>query len=142
MAYLNYLFSIPEARATAFYQDQNASLQVTRSTVCSHLIAYSIPIQPLGELLDQALDGGEIFHASFSHPFRVPKIHSVDSVDALYPRLKEDWDQSHVEHPFDENDWYEQQIKKVVELFEWAYLRDELVLSFLQPSPGFRPNIN
>ncbi len=131
MAYLNYLHSVPMARVEAFWQDQNQSLQATRSVTCSHGIAYWIQIQPLGQLLGEAIDGGEVLHQSLWHRFRVPKIHNVDSVARLYPDLKAAWTVALHEEPLSEDDWYRLQIDKVMDIFEWAHSHKECVVSSL-----------
>lgn len=134
MAYQNYLHSVSETQVKAFLQDQRESLQISHSVVCSHLIAYWIQVHPLAELLYEALDGGETFALDLPHPFRSSRVHSVESVKALYLKLKEEWEKLHVEQPVDEEDWYAQQIEEVIGLFAWACSRDELVVSSLEPS--------
>lgn len=91
MAYFNYLYSAPIARVEAFRLDQTESLQATRIIRVSHLIAYWVKVQPLGKLLGEAIDGGEILHSSLWHPFRAPKIHNRASVAELLPKLEAAW---------------------------------------------------
>lgn len=132
MAYQNYLCSVAVARVEAFRQDQNESLQATRSVICSHGMAYWVQVQPLGQLLGEAIDGGQILHENLNHPLRPPKIHDVDSVAALYPELIAARDAAYGLEPLPEDDWSRVEIEKVVDIFKWAYLHQECVVSILR----------
>lgn len=134
MAYYNFLCSVSPARIEAFHRDLNESLQASRSAHCSHIIAYWVEIQPLGQLLGQAIDGGEFLHQSLWHPLRPPKIHDVKSIVTLFPALNEAWEAALLQEPLSEDDWYRGEISKVVGIFKWAHERKECVVSIL-PKP-------
>lgn len=130
MAYYTHLFAVPLSGVRAFQQDRTLLPEATRSVVCSHLIASGVG-PPWGNLLKEALDGGQVLHQELRHPFRPPSVHPPEAVAVLAPKLKAASESAAAQALFDEGDWTDGQIGQVVELFEWAHRHGEAVVSFL-----------
>jgi len=133
MAYLNYLASAPSAQVEAVKSDPNALIAPTLFVSVSHLIAYWVQVQPLGQLLGQAIDGGEIIHSSLQHKLRDPFYHDPDAVRSLNTQLSSEWLQVTSTQPSAPDDWYRIEIEKVLLLFGHAAERGECVVSCLDP---------
>jgi hypothetical protein len=128
MAYGNILASVPEGRILAVQQDPGASLQASYSKTCSHLIAYWIKEQPLGGLLSRILDGGEVLHPTFRHPFRVPLFHRSGQVRELHAALVAEWRQGG-----ESREWEDMEIGRVLDVLSHAASAGEGLISYLEP---------
>ncbi len=115
----------------AFRVNREESLFASRIISVSHVLASWIWIQPLASVLTEAIDGGEVLHTHFKHRFRDDKIHSAGAVIELYAKLKAAKDKAMHDYPVADDDWYEVQIRQVLELFSWASERNEAVVSLL-----------
>src|SRR5215471_8110428 len=91
MAYSTKLASVPQERVLLFRQDHRQSLKASRIVECSHLIAYSVTVQPLGQVLGKAIDGGEPLDVGLWHPLRPPLIHGSESVRMIWTELVAAW---------------------------------------------------
>jgi hypothetical protein len=133
MAYLTYLVSVPQAQVAALRADPAALLTPSLRVHVSHLIAYWVQVQPLGQLLGQAIDGGTAINSALQHPLRDPCYHEPEVVKSLYAQLAAAWQQALGMGPVAEDDWYRIEIEKVLRLFRHAAERGECVVSVLQP---------
>jgi hypothetical protein len=133
MAYLNRLASVPLGEVEALRNDPESILAPSLNVFVSHLIAYWVQVQPLGELLGRAVDGGDAINPSLRHQLRDPCFHAPDAVRLLYPQLLQAWDVANAENPAPPDDWYRIEIEKVLRVFAHAVERGECVVSTVEP---------
>jgi hypothetical protein len=134
MAYLNFIVSAPEQDVQALRRDSTVLLRPSLVVAVSHLVGYCGQIQPLCELLGQALDGGEKVNEQLWHPLREPVFHAPEQVRILYRRLADAWDRAfRPQTDGDDWDWYRHEIGGVLRAFRHASERDECIVSVLQP---------
>jgi hypothetical protein len=133
LAYLNYLASVPTGEVAALHADAAILLQPSLLLGVSHVIAYWVKPQPLGQLLGQAIDGGAVLNRELWHPLRVPVYHEPEAVRSLLARLEEAWQGALASRPVREDDWYRIEIEKVLRLFRHAAEHNECVVSVLEP---------
>jgi len=137
MAYLNNLASVPAQRIVAFRKDPTLSLHATKVEGCSHLIAYWVKIQPLGELLGKLIDGGELLQKSLWHPLRQPVFHGVAETRKLAEVLSKEWSRVLEEMPASSgkspDNWYKVEIEKVLSVLNHAAQSGECFVSVLEP---------
>ena len=118
----------------ALRNDSSVLLRPSLVVGVSHLIGYWVTIQPLGELLGQALDGGAKVNDQLWHPFREPRFHAPAQVRTLYRRLVEAFQQARgPQMERDDWDWYRQEIGEVLRAFRHASERGECIVSVLEP---------
>ena len=132
MAYLTYLASVPQAEIVALKADPAPLLTPSLTVAVSHLIAYWVQVQPLGQLLGQAIDGGTVINSALQHPLRDPCYHELLVVNSLYAKLGEAWQQATAMESVAEDDWYRIEIEKVLRVFRHAAEHGECVVSVLQ----------
>lgn len=135
MAYLNHLFSLSADLIPGCTSWSLIRSGASHSIACSHLISYWIDVQPLGELLRSAVDGGKILDSCWRHTLRVPKVHTPSDVAALSLKLADAWDielQNGV--PLLDDDWGKIEVEKVLSLFGHAAMKNEAVISILEQS--------
>jgi hypothetical protein len=133
VAYLTYLVSVPPAEVAALRADGTTSLTPSLKVGVSHLIGYWVQVQPLGQLLGQAIDGGTALSTELWHPLRDPCYHEPEAVQSLLAQLDAVWQQVTTSTPMQEDDWYRIEIEKVLRLFRHAAQRGECVVSVLAP---------
>jgi hypothetical protein len=132
VAYLTYLASAPPAEVTALRVDHTTLLTPSLVVAVSHLIASWVQVQPLGELLGQAIDGGTELNSALWHPLRPPCYHEPEAVRALHAQLTEAWQRTLAAQSIPEDDWYRVEIEKVLRIFGHAAERGDCVVSALQ----------
>ena len=128
MAYSSTLASVPQERIAAFRRDTAVSLQASKVVCVSHLIAYWVQVHPLGQVLGEVIDGGQMLHPDVRHPLRSPAVHSAGSVPALHQKLRSAYDAASAEEEGPKDDWYEPQIRQVLGILAWAGERGEAVV--------------
>jgi hypothetical protein len=133
MAYLTHLVAVPPMQLAALRTNDAAVLTPSLAVGVSHLIAYWVQAQPLGQLLGQAIDGGTLINKALRHPLRAPCFHEPEAVQSLHVQLVEAWRQGMAAVPIIEDDWYRIEIEKVLRLFRHAVERGECVVSALEP---------
>lgn len=135
MSYSVTLASVAELRIEAFRADRTLSLQASHSVCCSHFIAGTIGVLPLGNLIMEAVDGGENLAPNLAYFFRPPVFQSEEAVRRIFPNLaaahKAAYQASPV--PIADDNWWEIQINLVEEIYEWAAGRNEAVVSIVGP---------
>ena len=132
MAYLNYLVAAPEADVLVLSRDSTFVLEPSLVVGVSHLIGYWVEVQPLGQLLGQALDGGIVVSPGLWHPLRPPIYHKAEAVKALHQQIAGEWQRELAANPVPQDDWYSIEIEKVLRLFRHASDRSESVVSVLE----------
>jgi hypothetical protein len=134
MAYFNLLLSVPAAELAALRADASYIAKYTEQTAVSHLLAYWIKTQPLGELLASAIDGGEPIHDKLWHPLRNPIFHQPAGVAKLHSEIAAAWQQvpsdEKTRHPFD---YFGPEIERLLAVFKHAAANGECVVSILEP---------
>ncbi len=133
MAFLNHLFSVPSADVEAIRRSPDTPLTPSLRVSVSHLIAYWVQVQPLGQLLGQAIDGGSVLNSVFHHQLRDPCYHDPEVVRSLFAQLTQAWQQATSVEPVPPDDWYRIEIDKVLRLFTHAAESGECVVSALEP---------
>jgi hypothetical protein len=135
VAYLNLLASVPESQVERLRLDP--ALLVTPSLILgvSHLLAYSVRVQPLGGLLGRALDGGQPVHAQLWHPLRPPIFHPPAVVAELAGAIGQAWAEVLDARPVPDADRWADEIEPVLRMFRRAADSGECVVSALEP-PG------
>jgi hypothetical protein len=134
MAYLNFLVAASEQQVQALRKDSTVLLRPSLVVAVSHLIAYWVEIQPLGELLSQALDGGERVNDQLWHPLREPAFHAPGQVRVLHRGLTKAWGEAGgPQTERDDWDWYRHEIGQVLRAFGHASERGECIVSVLAP---------
>lgn len=73
MAYGNYLASVSENEITNLAAQPTELLDAHKIEIVSHLVAYWVKVQPLGRVLGEAIDGGNVLSEALWHPLRRPK---------------------------------------------------------------------
>jgi hypothetical protein len=62
LAYFTLMASVGEAEVDALRKDSSLVLHPSLVSGASHLLSYLVKVQPLGQLLNEAVDGGELLH--------------------------------------------------------------------------------
>jgi hypothetical protein len=138
LAYLNLLAAVTESQVNNLRADATIHLSPSLLVGVSHLIAYWVSVQPLGTVLGQAIDGGDLLNDVLEHPFRSPVFHSRQDVVLLEQKLTVAWREALAGAVTNEltssDDWYRIEIEKVLRLYKHAVERDECVVSALDES--------
>ena len=131
MAYATLIASTP-LDAVATYREGSSTLDTSNAIRVSHLLAYWVQIQPLGQVLGECIDGGEVLAERLWHPLRPPLLHLPKSVNQLAGDLAKAWRQAIVEHgEVDDDEFFRPQITNLLALFQHAAVHGEAVVSFL-----------
>ena len=134
MAYLNLLMSVPTSELEALRKDPAHTAKYTQLTAVSHLLAYWIKTQPLGELLGKAIDGGDPVNDKLWHPLRKPVFHKPDAVGSLHDSIAAEWKQIADKTNTDANfDYFGPEIDKLLSVFQHAMIQGEYIVSILEP---------
>ena len=131
MAYSALVASTP-SDAVAAYRDGSSELAASGVIRVSHLLSYWVQVQPLGWVLGECIDGGEILADRLWHPFRLPLLHRPQEVVRLSCDLNAAWQQVVSEHfSAEDDDFFQPQITGLLNLFQHAAETGESVVSFL-----------
>jgi len=133
MAYGNYLVSIKESDLRLLNTDVTAIIEPSYEVMVSHMMAYSIEEQPLGQLLDHILDKGAIVNKSYYHPLRVPLYYTNKEIKDIYLKATKIWADTLKNHAIAHNDWYRVEIDLILSVVEYAFEHNEYLLSVLEP---------
>src|SRR2546423_10635620 len=112
MAYLNHLVSVPRGDVEGLRVDPDVPVTRSLTVSVSHLIAYWVQVQPLGQLLGRAIDGGMAINSKLRNKLRDPCYHDPETVRSLYSQLSEAWRQATSAEPVPPDDWYRIEIEK------------------------------
>lgn len=91
MAYLTFVAAVTEDQIEAIRNDAAFVLTPTLIKSVSHLLSYWIQVQPLGQILNSVIDGGECLNNDFWHPLRPPLVQLPTIVDQLTRDLSKAW---------------------------------------------------
>ena len=83
MAYNNLFASVSGTEVARLREDASVLLRPSKISGVSHLLATWVEVQPLGKLLQRALDGGDVIRPELWHPFRPPLVHDPAVVAEL-----------------------------------------------------------
>jgi hypothetical protein len=133
MAYGNYIASVPLDEIDALRRNQTAFLRPTGLEIVSHLVGYWIPAQPIGQLLGQVLDGGELLADDLTHPLRPPKMHLPMDVARLRDAILEGVKTAIAAGQTKEIEWFRLDIEKINGILQLAVERGEAIVSVLEP---------
>jgi hypothetical protein len=133
VAYFNFLASVSEPDLERVRTGRGARLRPSLVLGTSHLLAYWVKVQPLGELLHRALDGGEPIRDDLWHPLRPPLFHRPAMVRGLAQEIDAAWSQTRRGEPLPAGDWIASEIERLLRLFGHAAEAGECVVSALEP---------
>jgi hypothetical protein len=131
LAYFTLMASVTEASVDALRQDPSLDLHPTLVSGASHLLSYWVKTQPLGQLLNEAIDGGELLHGEFWHPLRPPMFHRPIRVRSLAEQVETAWDSVKAEMPRDDGGWLVAEIGRLLRLYRHAATAGECVVTAL-----------
>src|SRR5262249_13848083 len=94
-------------------------------------LSYWVQVQPLGQLLHEAIDGGELLHSELWHPLRPPRFHRPPQVRSLAGQLGEAWEAAKPEMPVDDGGWLMAEVRRLLRLYRHAAQVEESVVSVL-----------
>jgi len=131
LAYFTLMASVGEAAVDAFHRDPATPLRPSLVSGASHLLGYWVSVQPLGRLLAEAVDGGELLHAELWHPLRPPMFHRPPRVRALADEIRAAWEVSRAELPKDDGDWLAAEVGRMLGVYRHAAAVGECIVTAL-----------
>lgn len=135
MAYFTLIASVAESEVDAFRKDPSLMLQPSLVSGASHLLSYWVDVQPLGQLLSEAVDGGELLHDSLWHPLRPPMFHRSTKVRSLAEKLEIAWEHIERDEREDDGGWLAAEIGRLLRVYRHAAESGEAVVTALD-RPG------
>jgi hypothetical protein len=129
LAYFTLMASVAAADVEAFRQDTSRLLHPSLVSGASHLLGYWVKVQPLGRLLNEAVDGGELLHAELWHPLRPPMFHRPPRVRLLAEEVEAAWESVRAEMPQDDDGSVE--VARLLHLYRHAATAGECVVTAL-----------
>jgi hypothetical protein len=134
MAYGVVLAGVPESGVEEFRSGRVRALQPSKIVYCSHLLSYWVRVQPLGELLGEAIDGGESLRGDLWHRFRIPMVHPASQSRELYEKLRVEWERViSLKVGPEELGYLGNEIPLVLSVFAHASAHQQAVVSVLDP---------
>ncbi|HLQ45472.1 MAG TPA: hypothetical protein VK137_12125 [Planctomycetaceae bacterium] len=133
MAYLTLMASVAEHEVEALRQETSLVLHPTFVTGASHLLSYWVTVQPFGQLLNQAVDGGEQLHQEFWHPLRPPMVHHPSDVRSLTEQIAKACE--NLGSDLKNDDWLSAEVDRLLSVFRHAANSGECVVTALD-MPG------
>jgi hypothetical protein len=131
LAYFTLMASVLEAEVEALRQDSALVFQPSLVSGASHLLSYWVQLQPLGQLLNEAVDGGEVLHGDFWHPLRAPMFHRPPKVRSLAEHIDAAWESVKGEMPQDDGGWLVIEVNRLLRLYRHAAAAGECVVTAL-----------
>lgn len=131
MAYFTLMASVAEAEVDSLRQDPSRLLRPTLVSGASHLLSYWVQVQPLGQILQDAVDGGELLHSEFWHPLRPPMFHRPPKVRSLAEQVGAEWEAAKPDLPRDDGGWLAAEVSRMLRLYEHAAAAAECVVTAL-----------
>jgi hypothetical protein len=138
LAYFTLMASVAAAGVDAFRQDTSRLLHPSLVSGASHLLSHGVQgveVQPLNQLLNEAVDGGELLHTGLWHPLRPPKFHCPPKVRSLADQVEAAWEGVRAELPQDDGGWFVAEVSRLLHLYWHAATTGECVVTALD-SPG------
>jgi hypothetical protein len=131
LAYFTLMASVAEAEVDALRQDPSLDLHPTLVSGASYLLSYWVKVQPLGQLLNEAVDGGELLHGELWHPLRPPMFHRPIKVRSLAEQIEAAWESVKADMPQDDGGWLVAEISRLMRLYRHAATAGECVVTTL-----------
>jgi hypothetical protein len=123
--------SVAEAEIDAFRQDPSLVLHPSLVSGASHLLNYWVKVQPLGQLLNEATDGGEVLHSELWHPLRPPMFHRARKARSLAEQVGVAWESAKAELPQDDGGWLMAEVSRLLGVYRHAATTGECVVTAL-----------
>ena len=133
MAYLNILAAVSPSQVDALREDASVLLRPSIRDAVSHLMAYWIRVQPLGQLLSHAIDGGAPLRDDLWHPLREPVYHMPAVAQLWYEQLVITWAMTTEWDQLPERGWLEDAMRRLLRVYGRAAKAGECVVSVLGP---------
>jgi hypothetical protein len=133
MAYGNYLASVTTQGVQQLQRRPGMLLTPSRVVLVSHLAAYWVQVQPLGQILGEALDGGQPLCDGLWHPLRSPTYHTRSEVHRILRLLKDALALPISGEGAKKPEVFSHDVKGIVAVFEYALVHGEAVISVLEP---------
>lgn len=133
MAYGNYIAAVPLDQIAELRRNPDSLLRPSRLEIVSHLLAYWVKAQPVGQIFGEILDGGERLAEGFEHPLRAPVMHSPADVVRLRTSLREGLDAATAAGETREIEWFRGDIESLVSVMDLAIESGEALASVLEP---------
>ena len=83
----------------------------------SHLLSYWIQVQPLGQILNSVIDGGDCLNQEFWHPLRPPMVHLPVDLAQLTESLKKAWSDI-TANSTDQDEWLSSEMSRLLAVME------------------------
>jgi hypothetical protein len=119
--------SVAETEVDAFRQDPSLILRPSLVSGASHLMSYWVQVQPLGRLLNEAVDGGELLQGELWHPLRPPMFHRPLKLRSLAEQVEIAWEGV----PQDDGGWLVAEVSRLLRLYRHAASLGECVVTAL-----------
>jgi hypothetical protein len=113
LAYLTLVAAVPEIEVAAIRDDATYVLTPTLVKGVSHLLSYWIQVQPLGQIMNSVIDGGDCLNKDFWHPLRPPMVHFPPAVSHLAESLNEAWAAMN-NSASDQDDWLTSEVNRLL----------------------------
>ena len=130
MAYLTLVAAVPNQQIDAIRVDERTVVTPSMIKGVSHLLGYWIQLQPLGQLLSRAIDGGELVNETFWHPLRPPIIHRPADVASLTDELTREWQSMRGAGDFTD-EWLDSEMNRLLAVMTHARDNAESVVTAL-----------
>lgn len=124
--------SVAEPDLDAFRSAPSGKLHPSLVLGTSHLLAYWVQVQPLQQLLAEAVDGGEVLHNDLWHPFRPPMFHRPNQVRSLADQIAKCWDEIKSAVAQDDGGWLTAEVTRLLRLYGHAAERGESVVTSIE----------
>ena len=131
MAYFTSMASVAEVEIDALRKDSSVLLHPSLASGVSHLLSHWVKVQPLGQLLNEAVDGGELLHQGFWHPLRPPMFHRPIQVRSLAEQVEAAWERVKADMPQDDGGWLLAEIGRLLRLYRHAAVAGESLVTVL-----------
>jgi hypothetical protein len=123
--------SVPEREVNAFRLDLTLVVHPSLVSGASHFLVDYVKVQPLGLLLNDAIDGGELLHEKLWHPLRPPYFHRPPAVCALADQVEAAWETARADLPNDDGGWLVAEVTRLLRLYRHAGNVGECVVTAL-----------
>jgi hypothetical protein len=132
VAYLTYLAVVPAAEITRLREDSRYVLRPLLVQGVSHLLSYWVQVQPLGQILNTIIDGGDTLQPELWHPLRSPRVHDADQVLQLTESLESALREISLE-ALPDGDWLSMEVARLLVALQGAVEAGACLVTALEP---------